>query len=44
MAGTTRRILGHNGQCKLLYEIGEKTEEEIEIGIEIETEIERNVK
>ena len=27
MAVTTRRILGHYGQCKLQYEIGKKTED-----------------
>ena len=27
MAGATRRILGHYGQCKLQYEIGKKTED-----------------
>ena len=43
MAGATRRILRHYGQCKLQYEIGQKTEIKIEIeiaigGIEIEIE------
>ena len=50
MAGATRRILGHYGQCKLQYEIGEKTEIKIQIeieiaigGIEAEIEIETDI-
>ena len=39
MAGATRRILRHYGQCKLQYEIGQKTEIKIKIGIEIEIAI-----
>ena len=35
MAGATRRILGHYGQCKLQYEIGQNTEIKIKIQIEI---------
>ena len=43
MAGATRRILGHYGQCKLQY--GEKIvsrnrDKEVEVEIEVEIEIE----
>ena len=43
MAGATRRILRHYGQCKLEYEIGQNTEIKIQIQIEIEIEIITNL-
>ena len=41
MAGATRRILGHNGQCKFRGKDRDKDgEEEIEVEIEIAVRIE----